>query len=33
MGPATEGVWLRGEDSNLDSLIQSQADYRYPTPQ
>ncbi len=33
MGPGMEAVWLRGEDSNLDNLIQSQADYRYPTPQ
>ena len=32
MGPAIGG-WLRGEDSNLDNLIQSQADYHYPTPQ
>lgn len=32
MGPAIGG-WLRGEDSNLDNLIQSQVDYHYPTPQ
>ncbi len=32
MGPAIWG-WLRGEDSNLGNLIQSQVDYHYPTPQ
>ena len=32
MGPAIGG-WLRGEDSNLDNLIQSQVDYHYQTPQ
>ena len=32
--PLDDGAgWLRDEDSNLDDLIQSQADYHYPIPQ